>query len=119
MPTIIKEGPFRFYFYSHEPNEPPHVHIDRDSATAKIWLVTSELAFSRGFRASEIGTVMDLVREHREVLLEAWNDHFEHAGRRQGERCALRGRQHGSQPHGRSLPISALGMVSAPRRSRR
>ena len=20
----------RMYFYSHEPNEPPHVHIDRD-----------------------------------------------------------------------------------------
>lgn len=28
MPTILRIDGFRFYFYSHEPNEPPHVHID-------------------------------------------------------------------------------------------
>ncbi|MBM5817670.1 MAG: DUF4160 domain-containing protein, partial [Cyanobacteria bacterium K_Offshore_surface_m2_239] len=28
MPTILRSGPYRIYFYSHEPNEPPHVHID-------------------------------------------------------------------------------------------
>jgi hypothetical protein len=26
-PTIHREGPFRFFFYSHEPREPPHVHF--------------------------------------------------------------------------------------------
>jgi hypothetical protein len=38
MPTVLRLGPFRFYFYSHEPNEPPHVHVDRGDATIKIWL---------------------------------------------------------------------------------
>ncbi|MCP9886780.1 DUF2442 domain-containing protein [Cyanobium sp. ATX 6A2] len=27
MPTILRSGPYRVYFYSHEPNEPPHVHM--------------------------------------------------------------------------------------------
>ena len=39
MPTILRVDGFRFYFYSHEPNEPPHVHIDKDAATAKVWLL--------------------------------------------------------------------------------
>ncbi|MCC5626436.1 DUF4160 domain-containing protein [Nostoc sp. CHAB 5715] len=30
MPTILRIGAYRFYFYTHEPNEPPHIHIDRD-----------------------------------------------------------------------------------------
>ena len=38
MPSVLRSGPYRFYFFSHEPNEPPHVHIDRDEATAKVWL---------------------------------------------------------------------------------
>ena len=38
MPTVFRSGPYRFYFYSHEPNEPPHVHIDRDESSAKFWL---------------------------------------------------------------------------------
>jgi hypothetical protein len=31
VPTVLRTGPYRFYFYSHEPNEPAHVHVDRDS----------------------------------------------------------------------------------------
>lgn len=38
MPTVLRIGAYRFYFYSHEPNEPAHVHIDKGNATAKIWL---------------------------------------------------------------------------------
>ena len=36
MPTVLRIGPYRFYFYSHEPNEPPHIHVDRDDLSAKI-----------------------------------------------------------------------------------
>ena len=28
MPTVLRIGPYRFYFYSLDPNEPPHIHID-------------------------------------------------------------------------------------------
>ena len=43
-PTVLREGPYRFYFYSHEPNEPPHVHADRDDQSAKLWLEPVTLA---------------------------------------------------------------------------
>jgi hypothetical protein len=48
-PTILREGPYRFYFYSHEPNEPPHVHVDRDDLSAKSWLDAVSLARNFGF----------------------------------------------------------------------
>ena len=76
MPTVLRIGALRFYFYSHEPNEPPHVHVDRGEATIKVWLEAVEVARSRGFRAHEIGSIVAMVQEHRDVLLEAWHDHF-------------------------------------------
>ncbi len=36
VPTILRVNGFRVYFFSHEPNEPAHVHIDRGDATAKF-----------------------------------------------------------------------------------
>ncbi len=76
MPTILRIGAFRFYFYSHEPNEPPHIHVDRDSATIKIWLDTLEISKSRGFRAHEIGGIVDMVEQHQAEFLEAWHEYF-------------------------------------------
>ena len=73
MPTVLREGPFRFYFYSHEPNEPPHVHVDRDDATAKFWLTPVGLASSLGFRSHELTRILRLVRDHRQELIDAWN----------------------------------------------
>ena len=76
MPTVMRIGPFRFYFYSHEPNEPLHVHVDRGEATIKLWLEPIEVAKSRGFRAHEIGGIVALVEEHQARLLEAWHEYF-------------------------------------------
>ena len=76
MPTVMRIGPFRFYFYSHEPNEPPHIHVDRGEATIKLWLEPVEVAKSRGFRAHEIGGIVALVEEHQARLLEAWHEYF-------------------------------------------
>jgi hypothetical protein len=76
MPTVMRIGAFRFYFFSHEPNEPPHVHVDRGEATAKVWLATGDVAKSRGFRAHEIGGIVAMVADNRERLLEAWHEYF-------------------------------------------
>ena len=76
MPTVLRIGPYRFYFYSHEPNEPPHVHVDRDDATAKVWLEDARLARSRGFRPKELAVIIALASEHRVQLLEAWHEYF-------------------------------------------
>ena len=76
MPTVLRIGLFRLYFYSHEPNEPPHVHVDRGEETIKPWLEPVEVAKSRGFRAHQIGGIITMVIEHRKALLEAWHEHF-------------------------------------------
>ncbi len=76
MPTVLRIGAFRFYFYSHEPNEPPHIHIDRGEATMKVWLDPVEVAKSRGFRAHEIGGIIAMVDANRTLLLEAWHEYF-------------------------------------------
>jgi hypothetical protein len=50
----FESGRIRFYFYNHEPNEPPHIHVDRDRLSAKFWLDPVSLARNIGFRAHEL-----------------------------------------------------------------
>ena len=76
MPTIYRESGCRFYFFSHEPNEPPHVHIDKGDATIKVWLASVEVAKSRGFRAQEISGMLETVSAHQVMFTEKWHEYF-------------------------------------------
>ena len=75
-PAILRTGPYRFYFVSHDLHEPPHVHIDRDDYSAKFWLNPVALAYNLGYPARELRIVEALMSEHQEGLLEAWNEYF-------------------------------------------
>ncbi len=76
MPTVLRYEAYRIYFYSHEPNEPPHVHVDRDDLSAKFWLEPVTLARNFGFSARELRRLQSLVVENRNELLEAWHGYF-------------------------------------------
>ena len=76
LPTVLRVGLYRFYFYSHEPNEPPHVHIDRDGFSAKFWLKKVVLAANLGFAKKELNALHELVKEHQQHLLGRWNEYF-------------------------------------------
>lgn len=76
MPTFLRSGPYRFYIYSHEPDEPAHIHVDRDACTAKYWLRPIRLAWSVGFRNHELTRIERMVRSHLGELLESWNEHL-------------------------------------------
>jgi len=76
MPTIENIGPYKFFFYSAEGTEPPHVHVQRDRCTAKFWLSPVRLARSRRFNDHELRSVQNLVEENKEKILEVWNEHF-------------------------------------------
>ncbi len=76
MPTVLKTGPYRIYFYSHEPDEPPHVHVDRDALSAKFWLNPVVLARNFGFNAGELGRIETIIEDNQQKLLEAWNGYF-------------------------------------------
>ncbi len=73
VPTIMRSGPYRLYFHSHEPNEPCHVHVDRDEATAKFWLEPVGLASTLRFAPHELTRLRRLVAQHQKELVDAWN----------------------------------------------
>jgi hypothetical protein len=76
MPTILRAGPYRFFFYSGDRDEPVHVHVERDDKIAKVWLEPVRLHSSGGFSRFEITRILKVIDENREKVLEAWNDYF-------------------------------------------
>lgn len=76
MPRITQIGPYRFFFYSNELGEPPHIHVRRERMLAKFWLDPVELAGSKRFAAHELNQLESIVVENRQKFLDAWNDHF-------------------------------------------
>ena len=76
MPTVLREGGFRFFFFSREGQEPPHIHVEAAERYAKFWLRPVSLASSFGFRSHELTTLLRLVEQHQRRFEEAWNEHF-------------------------------------------
>lgn len=76
MPTVLRSGPYRFYFYAGDQSEPPHIHVGRDEAEAKFWLDPVRLERSHGFAAKEINKIEKLVVENEQQLLDSWNEFF-------------------------------------------
>ncbi len=61
MPTVFRIDGYRFFFYSLENNEPPHIHIEAGENVAKYWLHPVQLAMSDGFRSRELTKLRLLV----------------------------------------------------------
>jgi len=76
MPTVLRSGPYRFFFYSGDREEPAHVHVERDDCEAKFWLDPVRLERSRGFARKEIHTIQVLIEENQQHMLESWHDFF-------------------------------------------
>lgn len=76
MPTILRTGPYRFFFYAGDREEPPHIHIEREDKTAKFWLSPVRFQNARGFGRSEILAIQRLVEENQDILLRGWHEYF-------------------------------------------
>lgn len=76
MPTVLRSSGYRFYFYSHEPNEPPHVHVDKAGASVKVWLEPVAIVRNVGFGPRELAEVVRLVQQSQSALMEAWHEFF-------------------------------------------
>ena len=76
MPTVLKAGRFRFFFFSNESNEPVHIHVESDDKYAKFWLVPVQLAKSVGYNAKELNEIRKLVSEHLNIFKEKWHEYF-------------------------------------------
>ena len=76
MPTIAIIKGYRFFFFSNEGTEPPHVHVEKGDKYAKVWLGTVELAWSRGFRSHELNEILRIVAGRKKTFTEKWHDYF-------------------------------------------
>ena len=76
MPTILRVGPYRFFFYSGDRDEPIHVHIERDDKIAKFWLEPIRLGRSGGFSRVDLSRILKIIEEKRDKILEVWNEYF-------------------------------------------
>lgn len=77
MPTVLRDGPYRLFFYSNEGAEPPHVHVARDGRpTAKFWLAPVRLARGGRFSAVELSVIATIVERFESQIEEAWREYF-------------------------------------------
>jgi hypothetical protein len=75
MPTVLRVGPYRFFFYSNEGNEPPHIHVRGNDGEAKFWLGQISLAYNYGYSGPVLRQIERVVAENHELLLTAWNEY--------------------------------------------
>ena len=76
MPTVKGiPGPYRFFFYSFDCNEPLHVHVQRERMICTFWIQPIALARNQGFSARELNTIREAIRRNRNGIMEAWYEH--------------------------------------------
>lgn len=75
-PTVLRSGPYRFFFFASDRNEPAHVHVARERKTAKFWLSPVRVEYNYGFAPNELTRIQGLVQQHEAELLKAWHDYF-------------------------------------------
>ncbi|MCE2465289.1 MAG: DUF4160 domain-containing protein [Dehalococcoidia bacterium] len=76
MPTVLREGAYRFFFYSGDRVEPSHVHVAHENRVAKFWLNPVRVQRSGGMRQAEIRRILSIIQENHILLLEAWGEYF-------------------------------------------
>ena len=76
MPDVLREGPYRFFFYSADRVEPPHVHVRRDRQSAKFWLNPVALERNRGMSRTELRRIERIIEDNQSLFLREWNVRF-------------------------------------------
>lgn len=76
MPSIKgPTGPYRYFFYSFDCNEPMHIHVGREKMVCKFWLEPVELARNAGFSKRELSRIARLIERNLASIKEAWYEH--------------------------------------------
>ncbi len=75
-PTILKIGPYRFFFNSREEIR-PHIHVSCQAGVAKFWLepIVSLASYYR-LSPRELRQIENIVREREDDFKSAWGQHF-------------------------------------------
>jgi hypothetical protein len=75
-PTVFRDGPFRFFFFSRE-EERVHIHVQSPDGEAKFWL-EPEIALARNYQLGEqdLRRVLQLVVDPEQEIRDVWQRHF-------------------------------------------
>lgn len=76
MPTVFRKDGFRFFFFSNEGNEPPHIHAEHGEGYAKYWLDPIQLSYSIGLSSRHLLKLRNLVQDNQELFKTYWHDYF-------------------------------------------
>ncbi len=74
MPTILTKDGFRFFFYSHEGSEPPHIHIIGKGGEMKVWLNTLSISKVYNLSPKEQRIVLEIVTVNVELFKKEWEN---------------------------------------------
>lgn len=80
MPTAMRVGGFRFFFYSNENKEPKHIHVRSGGGEAKFWLDDVELVWNHGFNERQMQEIEAYIRAHQSALIDSWVEFFGEEG---------------------------------------
>jgi Domain of unknown function (DUF4160) len=75
-PTVFREGPFRFFFFSREEDR-LHIHVQSSDGEAKVWIEPEiELARNHGLSDQDLKVVLELIVDREQEIRDAWIGHF-------------------------------------------
>ena len=74
MPTVLRIGSLRFFFYSDERNEPAHMHVATPDGECKFWLEPVALAHQINMPPRIVRRIERHIEKHREYLIEEYNE---------------------------------------------
>ena len=75
-PTVLREGPYRLFFFSREESK-IHVHVAHPDGEAKFWLTPEvELATQTGLSTRQVAEAKSVVEHHLKEITDAWNKLF-------------------------------------------
>lgn len=78
MPTILRLNGFRFFFYSNENEEEPHIHVEKSGGVAKLaTLGKVRLLWIRGFNEPEAARILKITELYQNEFLNAWYVYFD------------------------------------------
>ena len=76
MPTVLEIEGFRFFFYSADRNEPPHIHVRKAGHEAKFWFNPIRPAHLGRFKHKDLRRMNEILEENQAYFLERWNEQF-------------------------------------------
>jgi hypothetical protein len=79
VPTILRLGPYRFWFFSNEnqaTGEPPHIHVESGDGWAEFRLAPVSLRDHGGYNRREVERIRRIVIANRDLFLRRWHEFF-------------------------------------------